>query len=113
MADCCAGEDEEALPVLDEELLALGEATAEVATVPPPSPEGMILADSLVYVASPAQCTKASVALETTRRTHNRQPGVFGAGKENVDVLSSGLCSKERRSKTEDRVLGRLLCVVW
>lgn len=45
--------EDEAAPLVLVEELALGEATAaEVATVPPPSPEGMIFADSLVYVAA-------------------------------------------------------------
>lgn len=43
----------------DEEELALGEATDEVAMVPSPSPEGMILADSLVYVAAAVLARRA------------------------------------------------------
>lgn len=61
----CAGADEAAPLALDEaEELILGDAIGEVSTVPP-SPEGMILADSFAYVAA-AVLTRRSW---TTRRT--------------------------------------------
>lgn len=105
----CAREDE-ASPLVPDEELALGEAIAEVATDPPPSPDGMILADSLVYIAA-AALTRRAWTMRQTRQTAWRLLRRGGKQK----LRAAAVCSQ---TSDPSRSLGSIdvppcLCKFW